>query len=224
MDQIIPFPAKCRLFDGIPVDGFHRLMHCLHAQIRRLGKGEYICHEGDNADKLGILLSGSVHVVRDRLDGRRILLDTVKANETFGATYVLTGKQKMTVSITATEPSVVILVDAAPVAAPCQRNCPAHLQLIKNAFAIICDRNASLRQKVRVLSQPSIRERLLAYLHIQAFKAGSLEFDIPYDRQELADFLCVDRSAMSAEISRLRNEGFLNSDKSHFKLMKHHDS
>ena len=123
------------------------------------------------------------------------------------------------VTITANEPSDIMLIDCSHILHTCSNNCGFHQQLIFNLMKSMAIKNLNFHQRIEITSKRSTRDKLLAYLMLQAKKAGSDSFEIPFDRQELADYLEVERSGLSAEISKLRQEGVIESHKSHFKLM-----
>ena len=213
------YPQLCQLAAGITAPDWQMLLGCLKAREFTLKKGELLLREGDRPDRVGILLEGRLVVYRERLNGFRAVYETIVPNQSFGASYAYLGKKEMVVGVKATEDSRVIMCEAGKIPAVCGKACPAHNQFIRNVLTVVGQRCFRIRQKIRILSQHSTREKLLVFLHIKAKQARSPEFDIPYNRQELADFLVVDRSALSVEISKLRREGILTSVKNHFRLL-----
>ena len=124
-----------------------------------------------------------------------------------------------TVSVVASEPCQVLLIDCQRILRSCANACSFHQQMIFNLMRELATKNIMFHLKVEITSKRSTREKLLAYLMQQAKQAGDSRFDIPFDRQELADYLEVDRSGLSAEIGRLRREGVLTCRKNHFELL-----
>ena len=124
----------------------------------------------------------------------------------------------MHVRVEADAPSRVLILNAAKVGSPCCNACTFHVKLVRNVMRILAAKTLELNAKIEILSHRTTEERLLAYLHSFADKCGKNEFDIPFDRQQLADFLCVERSALSAEINRLARVGVFDCRKNHFKL------
>ena len=222
MNNQFTYPENCRLIQGISNEGFQHLCACMGAREVHLKSKEVLIHESDPVDKIGIVVKGAVCISRTVVDGHRVVLETVTAPETFGTTYVFSGVKMNGADITAVGEATVILLGTAHLINPCPRICDDHLQYLKNLLFIICHRNYQLKQKLRIVSQKTIRGKLMMFLYIRSRRAKSMEFDIPYARQALADFLCVDRSALSAEISKLRDEGILESHKNHFKILRHH--
>ena len=215
----IIFPCACRLLKDLGQEGFDRICECLNVRELHLHNKEQFIFESDPCDRIGIVVTGAVRLTRTRIDGGRNVLETVGENDTFGATYVFRDVKAMGVGMCAVGETVVLLFDIERITRPCHKVCQAHLQLVRNLLAVMSQKTFQIKQKLRILSQRTIRGRLMLFLHIRAKRAKSNEFDIPFDRQALADFLCVERTALSAEISKLRAEGVLESVKNRFKLL-----
>ena len=175
--------------------------------------------ESDPCTRIGIVVTGAVRLTRQRIDGGRNVLETIPECGVFGSTYVFRDAPTMGISMSAVGDTTVLLIDTAKITHPCHKVCHAHLQVLRNLLTVMSQTTFALKQKLRILSKRSIRDRLLLFLNIRAKRAKSAEFDIPFDRQALADYLCVDRSALSAELSKLRAEGKVESVKNHFKLI-----
>lgn len=218
MKTTYSYPEKCLLANGIKITAWQQLMSELGAVERTYKKGEFVAREGDPADKIGIVVAGKVVISRQRVDGARVVIENLLPQASFGASYVYTGATVLTVNIVAAEPTRLILIDSESVPDAGRKPSQAHVQLIRNVFRVISLRNLQFKQRIRILTQRTIRGKLLTYLNIFAKRVGKTEFDIPYDRQQLADHLCVDRSALSEVIAKLREERVLESARSHFKL------
>ena len=215
----IIFPCACRLLKDIDEEGFCRLCECMHVRELHLRNKETFIGESDPCDRIGIVVMGAVRLSRLRMDGGRSVLETIHENGTFGATYVFRDAKTMGISASAVGETVVLLFDTERITHPCHKVCSAHMQFLRNLLTIMSQTTFQLKQKLRILSQRSIRGRLMLFLQIRAKRERSNEFDIPFDRQALADYLCVDRSALSAELSKLRKERKVESVKNHFKLI-----
>ena len=213
------FPRLCPLLKDIDEDGFGRICECLNAKELHLANKETFIRETDPCTRIGIVVAGTVRLSRQRLDGGRSVLETISENGTFGATYVFRDVKTMGISATAVGETVVLLLETANITRPCHHVCDAHMQFVRNLLMVMSQTTFALKQKLRILSQRTIRGRLMTFLNIRAKRAKSLEFEIPFDRQSLADYLCVERSALSAEISKLRAEGRIESVKNRFKLL-----
>ena len=185
----------------------------------KLRNKETFIVESDPPDRIGIVVTGAVRLTRQRLDGGRNVLETIQPNDVFGTTYVFRDAPTMGISMSAVGDTTVILLEIEKITQPCHKVCAAHLQFVKNLLNVMSQKTFALKQKLRILSQRTIRGRLMLFLQIRAKRAKSNEFEIPFDRQALADFLCVDRSALSAELSKLRRERLVESVKNRFKLL-----
>ena len=215
----IIFPVACRLLKDLGEEGFAQICECMHAKELKLRNKETFIVESDPCDRIGIVVTGAVRLSRQRLDDGRNVLETIQPNDTFGTTYVFRDVKSMGISLSAVGDTRVILFEVDRIMKPCHKVCFAHVQFVRNLLAVMSQKTLALKQKLRILSQRTIRGRLMLFLQIRAKRAKSNEFEIPFDRQALADFLCVDRSALSAEISKLRKERLVESVKNRFKLL-----
>ena len=206
------------IFDGIGTDNLSALLSCLGAKRRRLARGEALMLTGDKADRIGILLSGALSVSTYDLEGRRTIIKRIGPTEIVAAAQSLSGAEAMSVDVEADEDSDVLLVKTERILSPCENACAFHVRLVRNIMRTLAVKTLELNRKIEILSHRSTQDRLMAYLRSVAQQKGSAEFDIPFDRQQLADYLCVERSALSAEISRLSKLGLITSRKNHFAI------
>ena len=219
MEQLYPIIQDCPLFEGISREELPGLLSCLGGVTKRVARGCYLFREGDEAVWIGIVLRGSVMVLRSDLDGERSVMEIVGPGEIFGGSYAFAQIRELPVSIRAEEETHVLLLDSRRIASCCSNACAFHSRVIINLLRLAATRNLQLHQKLRVVSRRTTREKLMEYLLHQAKLRGRRLFTIPFDRQALADYLEVDRSGLSAEISKLRREGVLECEKSTFKLL-----
>jgi CRP-like cAMP-binding protein len=206
------------LFDGIGIDNLSALLSCLGARRVRLAKGEPLMRTGEKADRFGVVLSGSLAVSTYDTNGKRTLIKLIRAPEAVAAAQALSGADAMSVDVEANEDSEVLLLKADRIVMPCENACVFHTRLVRNVMRSLAVKTLALNRKIDILSRRATADRLMAYLHAISNDKGSCEFDIPLDRQGLADYLCVERSALSAEISRLSGEGVISAHKCHFIL------
>lgn len=208
----------CPLFSGVNEEDMRALLGCLGATARSYEKHSAIFHADDTPESVGVILSGSVHVIQEDYWGNRTILAHITSGGLFGEAFSCAEADKLPVSVFATEKSEIMLIRYRKIIASCSSACEFHTRLIGNMIRILAEKNILLTQKIAVTSGRTTRDKLLAYLSAQAIRAGSGRFRIPFNRQELADYLCVDRSALSRELSRMREEGVLEYDKSLFRL------
>ena len=208
---------KCPVFDGIGIESLSALFACLGVKRRRLEKGDALMRTGERADRIGILLSGSLSVSAYDLDGRRTIIKRIGPGEIVQA---LSGADAMSVDVEADGDCDVLLVKTDRILSPCENACAFHSRLVRNIMRTLAVKTLELNRKIEILSHRSTQDRLMSYLRAVAQQKGTAEFDVPFDRQQLADYLCVERSALSAEISRLSKLGLITSRKSHFALRR----
>ena len=208
------------LFEGIGREELQSMLGCLGARVTQVKKGNPVFLEGDPAGFIGIVLEGAVRIVRDDYYGQRTLLAQAEPGDIFAEAYACADVAVMPISGYGAADSQVLLLSCRKMLTVCTNACHFHNQLVKNMLKVVAQKNLNLNSKIRFMSQKTTKEKLMAYLLDQAKKAGSSEFTIPFDRQALADFLGVERSAMSAELSKLRRDGVLESTGSRFRLLK----
>jgi len=210
---------KCPLFLNIEDKDLITMLECLGAKVVCFDKKYTVFSEGSTAKHIGIVLSGSVQIQQNDYYGNRTILDNVAESQVFGEEFACSGTLYLPVSAIACEPSEIMLVNCDHILHTCSNNCAFHQQLIFNLMKVLANKTISFHQKIEITSKRSTRDKLMCYLMTEAKRADSNSFDIPFDRQELADYLEVERSGLSAEISKLRNEGVLESNKNHFRIL-----
>jgi len=219
MKEFISILQTCPLFDGIQSADLSGMLGCLGARPLQVKKGQFIFREGDPAIFVGIVLTGSVQLIREDYYGNRSIMAHIGPTQLFGESYAFSGAPTLPVSIVADEDSQLVLLDSRRIHSCCSNACEFHNQVIYNLLRLVANKNLLLHQKIQITSKRTTREKLMAYLLSQAKLSGSNTFTIPYDRQALADYLEVDRSGLSAEISKLRKEEILECKKSTFRLL-----
>ena len=207
------------LFDGIGTDNLSALFSCLGARRVRLAKGEPLMRTGEKADRFGVVLSGSLAVSTYAANGKRTLIKLIKAPEVVAAAQALSGADVISVDVEANEDSVVLLLKAARIVTPCENACAFHARLVRNIMRTLAAKTLELNRKIEILSHRSTQDRLMAYLRAVAQQKCTVEFDIPFDRQQLADYLNVERTALSKELGRMQKDGILRCRRSHFELL-----
>ena len=218
MKEYLPLLLRCPLFECIHPDALLRMLSCLQAQRQQMSKGSIILHQGDAAGTFGVLLSGSAHIIHDDSSGSHSVIAHIAATEMFAEAIVCAGNAAMPFHVVAAEDCTVILLNHSRVMQGCRRGCMAHSQLVTALLRIISQKNLLLSQKLQIVMQRTTREKLMAYLMAQSQRAGSPRFTIPFDRQALADYLGVERSAMSTELNRLKKEGWVDFHRNDFDL------
>ncbi|MBR6259670.1 MAG: Crp/Fnr family transcriptional regulator [Oscillospiraceae bacterium] len=218
MKKYVSILKRTKLFSGVGDDDILSMLNCLNATVREYSKGEYVFCQGEYIRNLMILAAGRLHIQEEDYWGNLNILNEIRPGEMFGEAYIVPNSGPLMDDVIAVEESVVLFFDIERILTVCPSACPFHTRLVKNIFYTISDKNKSLVQKLSYMSQRTTREKLLSYLSDEAKRQNSSSFSISFNRQQLADYLSVDRSAMSNELCKLRDEGMLDFHKSEFTL------
>ena len=204
------------IFNGVENKDREALLSCLKIYSRAYRKGEYIRLEHDNIQDVGIVLKGTVHMLKEDVWGHQTLLAYMGPGELFGETFALLHEQASHVSFLAAAETKVLFLPADRVLNPCKNHCPFHETLSRNFLLLLGKKNLRLMEKIEISSKSSLREKSLAYLSIQAQKQGSKYIKIPLNRTEMASYLHANRSAMTRELADMQEEGLIEFDRNTF--------
>lgn len=218
MTENIDVIKNSLLFDGVAEENIAPMLKCLSARLRNYAKNDFIMHSGERTDSIGMVLSGSVLVMREDYMGNRGIIANVASGGIFAESWACTQGAALDVSVAAAEPALIMFLDIQRVLSVCTSACEFHLRIVRNLISVLAEKNLNFSGKLTHIACRSIRGKVLSYLHSLAKYGGADEFDIPFNRQELADYLFVDRSALSAELAKMRAEGILEFRKNRFKL------
>lgn len=218
MKKYLPTIKQASLFNGMEMTEMATTLTCLSAIIRDYKKNEAIFRFGDTISSIGMVLEGVVHIVKEDYWGNRNIVTEISKRQVFGEAYACALHVPMDVSAIAAQDCVLLFVDIHRILMMCSNACPVHTRLIQNLVTILAHKNVLLTRKMEHLTQRTTRNKLLSYLSEQSLKAGNTSFTIPFNRQQLAEYLSVDRSAMSGELGKLRDEGMLTFSKNNFEL------
>ncbi len=205
-----------RLFKDIGPEDIDSLLNCLGAYARTYKKGEVIYAAARPVTAMGLVLSGKVRIEQTDVWGNQNIFGYAGPGQVFAESYACAPKETMMVDVTAASDCQILFLNVHKILTTCPSACAFHSRLIANLLTVMATKNMSLSRKINDISHRSIRERLLSYLSYQAMKSGSNTFDIPFNRQELSDYLCVDRSALSKELGKMKKDGLLTWQKNHF--------
>lgn len=206
------------LFSGISRAEMVSLLPCLNDRKKDFKKGEWILQAGDRLSSVGLLLSGSAHIERYDYWGNRHIVTSVSPGDIFGESYAAAPDSTINVSVLADENLSVLFLDLSRTLHMCSSSCPFHARLIDNLVSLLARRNLILNEKLTYVTQHTLRDKILSYLSAESIRQHSSYFDIPFDRQQLADYLNAERSALSGELSRLKKDGIIDYQKNHFYL------
>lgn len=222
MKKYLPILSKSSLFKGFEEEEILSALDCLSATVIVRERGVYIFREGDKTEVIGLVLSGETLIIQEDVWGHRNVLSKCRAGDIFGEAYAIDPKAVINVSVVAEGNSELLFLNVKRMLTSCSNSCRHHQKLIYNLMEILAGKMLKFNERMTHLSRRTTREKLLSYLSAESIKCKSLSFDISFDRQQLADYLCVDRAAMSVELSKLQKEGFLKTHKNHFQLSHEH--
>ena len=218
MKEFVPVLKRTKLFSGVGDDDISTMLSCLEARLLTYKKGEYVLRQGEHLSDILVLAEGRLHIQRDDYWGNCSILGHIGVGEIFGEAYVAPESGTLLNDVIAVEDSSVFFFDVKRVISTCSSACRFHTMVVQNLFFAISEKNRGLVQKLDYMSRRTTREKLLSYLSEEAKKQNSASITLPFNRQQLADYLSVDRSAMSNELCKMRDEGLLEFEKNRFRL------
>lgn len=207
------------LFSGISESDMLSLLKCLGINTKSYKKNSMIIPFETKITSIGIVLDGNIEVMREDINGNKIIISKLSVNDIFAETIVCAGIDKSPVAVMATSNCEVLFIPFEKVLSTCANTCHFHKQLIQNMLKVIAKKNILLNMQIDLLGKKTTREKLLTYLRTQMEIVKNSKFLIPYNRNELADFLCVDRSAMSRELCKMRDDGIIKFNKNYFEFL-----
>jgi cAMP-binding proteins - catabolite gene activator and regulatory subunit of cAMP-dependent protein kinases len=210
---------KSLLFKGISEEVLEKLFSCISPIVRTVKQNEFVFYAGDEIRSVYFILSGRMHIVDEDFWGNSSIVEAMNSGIVFGEAYVLSSRQQYLVGVVAAEDSVILEMNPEKLFEVCPKGCPYHVQFMQNLLHLISEKIVILTTKLGHIMRRTLREKLLSYLTKCAQINKSDSFSIPYSRQQLADYLCVDRSALSHELSRLQKEGLICYRKNQFELL-----
>ena len=205
------------LWAGIGYNEFESVANCMQASIRVYDKVSIILLSGNRVDNIGFIVSGSAKVIKEDANGNIAMLTELSVSDMFGEVFACAGVDHSPVTVQASEKCEIMFFNYKKVVTSCSSSCLFHSRLIENMLKIIALRNLLLSQKIEILSKRTTREKLLAFF--DAHRNIANRFTVPYNREEMAQYLCVNRSTMSYELSRMRDEGLIRYNKNEFELL-----
>ncbi len=211
--------ANAALFAGVASADISAMLRCLSPRRRHYQAGETILHAGDLALEVGVVLEGSVRVERVDAWGNRFILERFGPGEVFAEAYACVEGEPLLIDVVAASDCNILFMDTARLLRVCPTACAYHARILRNLLTETAKKNILLSRRIRLITPHTIRERLLVYLSGEAVRRGTRTFVIPFDRQQLADYLAVERSALSAELSRMRRDGLIECERSRFTLL-----
>lgn len=219
MKQNIKTLKLSSLFQGVEEQDLEAMLNCLGATERKYMKNDIILLAGSKVTSVGILIEGDAQITREDAEGNRAILSELGKADLFAEAYVAAGSVEIPITVIATSDCRIVWIPFHKIVGTCSSACSFHRTLVQNMMRVIAGKNILMNEKMRILSCKTTKEKLLTYLSDYSERVGKTKFKIPFSRNELADFLSVDRSAMSRELGKLRDEGYLNYHKNEFELL-----
>ncbi len=219
MEKYFDILDICPLFSQVGRENYAKMLQCFGARLIGVRKGQAVFREGQRADCVGVVLEGTVQAVQDDYFGNRTILFGAAAGELMCEGFACADVDCLPVGIIAATDAKILLIDCSHIMTMCHNACNFHNQMIRNLLLSVARSNLRLSRKIEILSKRSTREKVMAYLLTEARERDSNDFTIPYDRQELADYLGVERSAMSTVIGQLQKDGYIRVERRHFRLI-----
>lgn len=219
MRQNLKALMSSELFRGVQENDLENMLKCLVATEKRYDKNQIIIMAGTTLSSVGIVVEGNAQILREDTEGNRAILSDLRVGDLFAEAYVAAGAREVPITVVAISPCNIVWIPFSKVVVRCSFTCSFHRVLIENMLRVIAEKNILMNEKMRLLSCKTTREKLLTYLADYSEQIGKKTFKIPFSRGELADFLCVDRSAMSRELGKLKEEGLVDFNKNEFQLM-----
>lgn len=214
------FLKRTMLFQGITEDEISAMLHCLHAREACFAKGARVLRMGDYAKELGLVLTGAVRIESVDAWGVTTVMGHRGAGLVFAEAYACAPDKPLLVDVVAAEDCTVLFIEVGKLVKTCPSTCSHHSRMLLNLLAILAHGNLELSSHSLVTAPRSIRAKALAFLSLQSQQQGSASFEIPFNRQQLADYLGVDRSALSAELGKMQREGLIAFDRNRFTLLE----
>lgn len=215
-----PKMENCPLFAGIAERQLKSLLDCLSATRQTYARDKFVFRADSKSETVGIVLTGRVYIIQEDFWGNRMILSHIEPGGLFGEAVSCAEIDRLPFSAVTSEKSEIMLIDYRKIVTTCSSACIFHTSLIKNMLHILAEKNIALTKKMEHLSKRTTRGKLLSFLSAQAVQEKNNVVETPFNRQELADYLCVDRSALSRELSLMQKEGLLRYDKNRFELLR----
>lgn len=208
------------MYRDISLTDCRTLMNCLGCREKTYQKDQIIAATENSSRQIGIVISGCIHIIKEDIWGRRTFFTYTGDDGIFGEVLMGENLSERGILFKAAEPTTILIIPADRILHPCRNSCPFHHKLSRNLFDLLSRRNAALTEKIEITSKSSLREKVLAYLSLEAQKTGSMKVTIPLSRSEMADYLCANRSALSRELANMKKDGILDYDLRTFHLLQ----
>ena len=208
-NNFIPSIKRSELFAGISEDDIQQMLVCFNAKKKKYEEGQIIFSGGEKINQMGIVLSGRVYMESNDITGNKSIIRELVVGDILGDLYALSRDGRLIFDAVAHKDAELLFIDVDKVMTPCAKACTRHLTTMKNLLTELAGKACTLDRKLSHMSMRTTREKLMSYLTEEAKQQKSNKVTIQFNRQELADYLCVDRSAMSKELHRMKRDGLI---------------
>ena len=222
MQQYIPLLAACPLFHDLREDTIRDFL-LPHARVQTHPRGAFLIHPQQKLTHFGVIAAGSIHITHIAADGESRIMDSLEPGQIYGADLMCTRSRLSPHHAVAYQSCTLLMFPIALVLEPGTIPEPERQRILAQLLTIIAHENMRKDYRLAILSQKGLRDRLMTYLTMQAAKRGTTTFTIPFDREALASFLCVNRSALSHEITVMKHAGLIDCKKNTFTLLHWED-
>lgn len=207
MKKYLPILKNSPFFKGLSDREILSILQCVNATTISRKRDSYIFRAGDSTEVMGLVVSGGVLIIQEDLWGHRNILSKCHAGDFFGEPYAASPGAVLNISVVADEDCEIILLHVQRLLTSCPTACEHHQKLIRNLVSVLANKILILNDKITHVGKRSTRDKLLSYLSAESIRQSSLSFDIPFVRQQLADYLCIDRAAMSTRYQNYKKKG-----------------
>ncbi len=218
MKDFLPVLCASQLFSGISENDLASMLSCLNARKDDFPKDAFVLHAGDTIESVSLVLSGSVLIIQEDIWGNRNIISKAGPGQTFATVFACASGPRLNVSVIAETPVSIMFLNIKRILNMCPSACSHHSRVIRNLLNELAEKNLRFSEKITHMGQRSTRAKIMSYLSAEAQRLGKLEFDIPFSRQQLADYLAVERSGLSSELGKMQRDGLLDFHKNHFSL------
>lgn len=219
MKRYYSFLAEIPLFQNINYTDIDPMLKCIGGYTAEYKKGNFISISGYAINYIGVIIKGAVHMLKEDAWGNKYLFSIMREKEIFGETFICSKTSVATVSFFAETDCTILLLPSDKLVSTCTKSCDFHHKLIENLVLLTAKKNFQLMEKLDIVTKKTLREKILTYLYQQYLIYKDINFTIPMGRLELADYLCVNRSALTRELSNMKKDGLLDYDKNTFRLL-----
>ena len=220
MEDYMGILRNSQLFSGIEETEIRAMLGCLGAERKQFHKGGIIFRTGDATEVLGLMLTGCAFIFQDDFWGNHNIISDIAQGQTFAETFACAPGSVMTVSVMADSDCEVLFLNGRRILTVCPSACSHHSRIIRNLLSDLAAKNLASNEKLAHMAQRTTRAKLLSYFSAVARKKNDVEFDVPFSRQQMADYLSVERSGLSMELSRMKKDGLIDYHKNHFVLKR----